>query len=321
MRSGHADGVAVIIAAFRCGGTVQRAVRSALAEPDVVEVCVVDDASGDDTADRAAAADDGTGRLKVLRQPHNQGPSAARNLAIATTRAPWICVLDADDYFLPGRTARLLEHAANGDLVADELLHVAEGEIPAFRPSGAPAQIINLATFVERNVSRPNVHRQELGYAKPLMRRAFLNAHDLRYRTDMRLGEDYELYARALAHGGRMLLLPALGYVSTDREGSLSKVHGAAELRALRDCDDDLSRIRRLSAAERRAFRAHYHALDGKLQWLHLIEAVKARNLATALGAFARSPAVCAFLLARLGEQAVLRSARAVGRIRSSRTS
>jgi hypothetical protein len=32
-----------------------------------------------------------------------------------TSRAPWIAVLDADDYFLPGRMSYLLSHADSFD--------------------------------------------------------------------------------------------------------------------------------------------------------------------------------------------------------------
>ena len=65
----------------------------------------VDDASTDGTADAARAAGDGSGRLKVLTQPLNAGTSAARNRGIAESTAPWIGVLDSDDFFLPGRLA------------------------------------------------------------------------------------------------------------------------------------------------------------------------------------------------------------------------
>ncbi len=50
------DKVAVIIPAHNARRTIAQAIRSALAEPEVAEVVVVDDASGDDTAAIARAA-------------------------------------------------------------------------------------------------------------------------------------------------------------------------------------------------------------------------------------------------------------------------
>jgi succinoglycan biosynthesis protein ExoU len=300
--------VAVLVAAYNAEATIARAVRSALAQPEVAEVCVIDDASSDDTVAVARACDDGTGRLTVLRQARNAGPSAARNAGLAGAKAPWVCVLDADDFLLPGRMAGLLSHSGTADLIADDLLQAREGAENQMQPMWddkpfAP-QPIDFEAFILANVTREGVHRKELGFLKPLMRRALLDAHAIRYREEMRLGEDYELYARALAHGARLLLVPAQGYVSVVREGSLSGRHSEADLLALRDCDLGLARIRPLTPGERWALAAHYVSVDRKLQWRLLIAAVKARNPAAAARTFLRSPQVSAYLTARLLEQA-----------------
>ncbi len=87
--------IAVIIAAYNAAATLERAVRSALAQPETAEVCVVDDASTDEMpaiAQRLASMD---ARVHVLRQPRNAGPAAARNAALAATDAPWIAILDS----------------------------------------------------------------------------------------------------------------------------------------------------------------------------------------------------------------------------------
>ena len=71
--------ICVIIAAKNASDTIDIAIRSALAEPEVGEVVVIDDGSTDTTSDVAHAADDGTGRLRVVRFDVNRGPSAASN--------------------------------------------------------------------------------------------------------------------------------------------------------------------------------------------------------------------------------------------------
>lgn len=300
--------VAVLVAAYNAEATIARAITSALAQPEVAEVCVIDDASRDGTVAAAQACDDGTGRLIVLRQAKNGGPSAARNAGLAATSAPWVCVLDADDFLLPGRMAGLLSHSGTADLIADDLLQAPEGREDDARPMWGDEpfepHLVDFEAFVRANVPRQGVHRKELGFLKPLMRRALLDAHAIRYREEMRLGEDFELYARAIALGARLLLVPAQGYVSVVRAGSLSGRHSEVDLCALRDCDLDLARLRPLTDAERSALRAHYVSVDQKLQWRLLILAVKARDPAAALRTFLRSPRVCAYLVARLLEQA-----------------
>src|SRR6188474_2401292 len=89
-----------IIAAKDAAATIQRAIRSALREPQVAEVVVVDDGSTDGTAQKSREADDGSGRLKVHRLDRNRGPAFARNHAISNSAAPLIAILDADDFFL-----------------------------------------------------------------------------------------------------------------------------------------------------------------------------------------------------------------------------
>src|SRR3569832_1510291 len=99
--------VDVVIAAWNSATTIERAVRSALADPAVSHVIVIDDASDDDTAARAAAVTDSP-HLIVRKLPSNAGPSRARNVALELSTAAWISVLDADDYFDGPRIGELL---------------------------------------------------------------------------------------------------------------------------------------------------------------------------------------------------------------------
>ena len=87
--------VCVIIAAKNAEATIARAVASALAEQETAEVIVVDDGSTDQTVAAARSADDHSGRLTIARFESNRGPSAARNHAIAISRAPVLATHDS----------------------------------------------------------------------------------------------------------------------------------------------------------------------------------------------------------------------------------
>jgi succinoglycan biosynthesis protein ExoU len=307
-----APSVSILIAAYNAEATLDLAVSSALAAPETAEVCIVDDASSDGTAAIATAWRARDARVVLLSATANAGPAAARNQAITATRAPWLAILDADDYMLPGRLTALLALGDGADFVADTLIRVAENagppDPPAIAPNPAP---LNFEGFVLGNLGS-RTGPLDLGFLKPLFRRAFLDQHDLRYREDMRLGEDYEFYARALALGGRFFVCPPAGYVSVERSGSLSKVHSEVDLETLRDCDDGLAAIPGLTMAEHEALRRHWASVDSRLQWRRLISAVKARNLGAALATF-HTPQAALYLASRLGEQAVSRSARLLG--------
>jgi succinoglycan biosynthesis protein ExoU len=205
--------VDVVVAAFECAGTIERAVLSALTEPQVRRVFVIDDASRDETATRATALAERDPRVVVRRLSINSGPSVARNIGFSLGAAPWVAPLDGDDYFRPGRIARLLQAAEECDFVADDIIQIddvgADGVASPRTLMGLRSRRrLDFAAFVAGNVNS-RARRNELGFLKPLMRRSFLDRHGLHYANELRLGEDYALYAQALALGARFLVLPA----------------------------------------------------------------------------------------------------------------
>jgi succinoglycan biosynthesis protein ExoU len=255
------------------------------------EVVVVDDASRDGTAEAAAAADDGTGRLRVIRLPVNAGPSAARNTAIRETTAPILAILDADDHFVPGRLGRLLRHR-DWDVIADDILFVGEGgsapELPDVRRDTATCSL-DLEAFVRGNLSRGNRHRRELGFLHPLMSRDFLAVHGLAYDERLRLGEDYDLYARALASGARFRLVDTVGYVAMERANSLSAAHGTEDLRNLAAADDRLL-SRELSPGAAAAIRAHRRQIIARHRLRAFLDARATRGALVAAALLSRRP-------------------------------
>lgn len=286
-----ANGVCVVIAAMNAEATIGRAVASALAQAPVREVVVVDDASRDDTASAVRAADDGSGRVSIVRLDENRGPAAARNRALELAQSPLVCPLDADDYLLPGRMARLLAGASGGDweLLADDIVIVPQElqhvDVRLGPDDEARASIgISLADFVRGNISRPNRPRGELGFLKPLIRRSFLDTHGLRYDESLRLGEDYALYVRALAAGARFHVVGACGYIAIERGDSISARHGAADLQRLAQFDAAcLAGLAELDATERAALRKHHAATSAKAAHRVALDLKRERGLAAAL--------------------------------------
>ena len=319
--------VCVIIAAWNAERTLRRAIESVLAQEDAsVEVVVVDDASTDGTLALARGLAEGAPRLTVLAQKRNAGPAVARNRGLAASRAPFVTVLDSDDTMAPRRLADLLRIAREGawDIVADDLYKVASLDPGAPRERLWTSREIGIETvtfesFVRGNLSRLHGGRGELGFLKPLMRQEFLGRHQLRYDESMRLGEDYALYATALARGARFCLTDPLGYEALTRPESLSGRHGATDLGALVAADRRLASEPALGFANRRILRQHEIETQKRWRWMRLIEAVKARDLADAVRCFAAPPSVAASLVGNLGEQLVLRSATGLRRLWSER--
>jgi succinoglycan biosynthesis protein ExoU len=296
-------GICVVIAARHAERTIGMAVRSALAQAHVHEVIVVDDASRDATAAAARSADDGTGRLSVLVEPRNLGPAGARNRALARSRSAYFCVLDADDYMLPGRLAELMAQApGDWDLLADDIIilpHDAPAGFALRRDIVQPHQTLTLERFVLGNISRPGRPRGELGFLKPVVSRDFMRRHQLLYDENIRLGEDYAFYVRALMRGARFRIVSACGYVAVERPDSLSARHSAADLEQMMLFDRDiLASSEPLSDDGRAALEAHRAALWRKTTYAAALEAKRAHGLAAGLALLAGSPAVLPYVAA-----------------------
>lgn len=300
-----AQGVAVIIAAWRAQATIGRAVASALAQPEAVEVVVVDDCSGDNGATLAAAraADDGSGRLTVASLDRNSGPARARNTAIEMSEAPWICVLDSDDFMEPGRLAALLALTSRGyDFIADDLLQTEENTDLTQRRAmwfddGAEPVDVSLSFFLRANLPQPSRQRRELGFIKPLMRREFLDRHKLRYDEAMRLGEDYDLYIRSLANGCRFHLIPAAGYISVMRADSLSARHSRRDLVAYHASDLRLLATGKLTPEEESLVRQHRFSTEKRIAWLDFMVYLKAGHVFRAAGILLKDIRQTAYVL------------------------
>lgn len=232
---------AVIVTAKNAAGTIAYAVRSALAQSCVVEVVVVDDGSSDGTGEAASACDDGSGRLTILRFDVNRGPSAGRNAAIEASSAPFLCVLDADDFMGEQRLERLFaEGGDDWDLLADDMYFASDyGQESTFDRLLADDEVLprtlDLDAFGAGNLPHRTGHRRELGFLKPVMRRALLDRYAIRYDERLRLGEDLLFYARCMLEGGRFRVVQACGYYAVQHPDSLSAQHRTQDVDALHD--------------------------------------------------------------------------------------
>jgi succinoglycan biosynthesis protein ExoU len=238
----------------------------------------------------------------------------ARNHGLDLSKAPWVAILDGDDYFLPNRMQALLDASEGVDFVADDQVQIKEeGGDAEFLIGHSTMMTIDLATFVTGNLSNGPRLRKEFGFLKPIMRRSFMDSHQLRYDEQLRLGEDFALYTRALAAGAIFRAVPARTYASIVRSNSISGHHTKMDLERLRDSSRSLEQLPRLTGRERALLRMHYEAIDARIQWLNVIDAVKCRSIAAFLPPFFIRWTTSVYLAGRLWEQVVVRSRKSLG--------
>ncbi|XVX20529.1 glycosyltransferase family 2 protein [Actinomycetota bacterium] len=288
--------VSYVMAAFNTAETIAPAVQSALDQTDAaVEVVVVDDASSDDTVEAVQSL--GDPRVRLVRLEQNQGPAEARNAGLEAATGDWVAVLDSDDALLPWRTRRLLDRAADAgaDIVVDNLLTVHEqiegpGQ-PLFsteifrQPSS-----LTLAEFVAGNSRFDKPSAPAYGYLKPMIRRSVIADNGIRYRPDLRIGEDFYFLAAAMAHGGAAATEPSAGYRYLQRPGSISRGLDDSHLLGMLNADADFVRDHQLDADAKGAFAERSSAVEDLLAFRQFRESVRSRDPLLALRAVAARP-------------------------------
>lgn len=98
--------VSILINNYNYGRFLGDAIRSALAQSYAhTEIIVVDDGSTDNSLEIARSF----GNQVRLIAKENGGQASAFNAGFAASRGEIICLLDADDVFLPGKVERVVE--------------------------------------------------------------------------------------------------------------------------------------------------------------------------------------------------------------------
>lgn len=116
--------VAIVMAAYNCSQTISEAIESIQAQTFTDwELIVVDDCSTDRTSELVSTklVDQ---RIVLLRNERNIGAGASRNVAMRTTSAPLVAVMDSDDVSLPTRIeeqVRAFEETPECDVISTQI--------------------------------------------------------------------------------------------------------------------------------------------------------------------------------------------------------
>ena len=102
--------VTILVAAYNAASTLPRCLLSLRSQTvRNIDIICVDDCSTDNTLAllRQNAAEDQ--RIRVLQTPVNSGQAMARNLALRLAHAPFVCMVDADDWLSPDALEEALQ--------------------------------------------------------------------------------------------------------------------------------------------------------------------------------------------------------------------
>lgn len=192
--------VSVVIPCYNAEAYIGATIESVMAQGvDDLEIIVVDDGSHDGSVQRVRSA---FPAVRVVQQP-NQGVAAARNHGLRLARGEWIAFVDADDIWLPGKLAAQFAQlqAAPECRMSYTAWHV--------WPSSAALPEAALLRQLERDAHDRARWLGPSGWIYPqllldcvvwtstvLAHRSLFDEVGV-FDTDLRVGEDYDLWLRA----------------------------------------------------------------------------------------------------------------------------
>lgn len=135
--------IAILVAAYNAEQTLPRCLDSLCQQTLAdIEIMCVDDCSTDSTQSLLNNRARMDARIHVLQTPKNSGQAVARNLALREVTAPYVCMVDADDWLSADAlecALRIFEQYPRTDCCVFRLLeHYEDGHEEDF---GLPTQL------------------------------------------------------------------------------------------------------------------------------------------------------------------------------------
>lgn len=219
----------VIIPTFNRARLIPRAINSVLTQTiQDFEIVIVDDASSDDTEDVVRAI--GDPRIRYSRNKENLHKGGARNVGIQHATGRYICFLDDDDYYL------------RDHLETFHCFFRAHGYPHGFAFT-MPMSEMQDGTVTQRFIApigdRHPVeylfnHKTPVGAPYACISRSILQ--QMRFNTEIRIGQDTELFMRVAARYPvyRLEAFTVVGVRHDDNSGALKNNSGRERLRGYR---------------------------------------------------------------------------------------
>lgn len=189
----------VVIPTYNRAEKLKRTIDSVVSQTfSDFEILVMDDGSTDGT--RAMMGSPLDARIRYEWASNSGGPATPRNRGIDLARADWICFLDADDLWHPGkleRTARAIRECPTADLFCHDVV--------SYMPGSDRKSVSKCGPFEKELYRVMLLEGNQVITSATTVRRDFLNRHALRFNTssDYVIVEDFDLWLRVALNGGR----------------------------------------------------------------------------------------------------------------------
>jgi glycosyltransferase involved in cell wall biosynthesis len=201
----------VVVPAYNEEATIGEILRRVEALPCVREIVVVDDCSQDRTADIVQAIH--SPRIRLIRQPRNQGKTAAVRRGIAEITAPLTIVQDADLEYDPSEIPFVIAPilAGQADVVYGSRFIVRKAARVLYFHHYVANKTLTFLSNLLTNLNLTDIETCYKAFRTPVLQRMPL--------TSSGFGMEVEITAMVAKAGARMYEVPISYYGRTYEEG------------------------------------------------------------------------------------------------------
>lgn len=218
-----------------------------------IEVVIVDDCSTDGSLELCRELYGQDERIRIIQQPQNMGPGAARNTGIRSASGEYVVFCDSDDALLPDTLQNMFEVAEkfNADVVHNTKVFYPlpdeEGNMPLELiddsvkmfcndiDRNAYSEVTLLSEDFDSRLEDWKNRRINWLSAVKMTKREFLVSNGI-FFSDMKLAEDMVFWFECLFKSKRYVIVPGGGYIYRIVSNSLSrgKKTSASVIKALK---------------------------------------------------------------------------------------
>lgn len=223
--------ISIIIPVYNAEDSIKEIASSVLSEDlDNIEMILVDDGSTDSTLKALRGIKSNRKNVTVISQK-NGGPSSARNAGIKKAKGEYIQFFDADDNITPKALKTIVKTVEKTkpdvlvsgwsvDLEKDDKLIVGYKKI---RPTKETVKADNIVRYTIRSIGTDG---KLYNLWNKLFRADIIHENNLKFREDLRFGEDLVFSLEYFKHmSGNLVVIPDITYRyrSSSKVGVFSK--------------------------------------------------------------------------------------------------
>jgi len=233
--------ISVIMPVYNCEAYLEKALQSVLAQSvEDLEIIAVEDCSTDHSRELLCRLAQGEPRIRVLLNEHNMGVSATRNRALEVAEGDYITFCDSDDTVPQNAYAALLAAIGDKDVAMggfEDLYYekdtVARSEMQRIDPRAKESAFFALYSVWT--------------VCSKLFKASFLREKQMRFREDMRVGEDAIFLAQLASHAPTYAMIEQSVYqyhhYQSENYRSLTHVYDLDIFRQHVECRYEIMRI------------------------------------------------------------------------------